>query len=71
MTTPKIKDDNQKIYHKKIKFKLSVWESNPVFERTEQVPVESTVAHVLPVYERRVGCGRVHAGLEQRELVVL
>ena len=64
MTTTKRKDNNQKIYHEKIKFKLSVWESNPVFGRTEQVPVESTVAHVLLVYEWRVGCRRVYAGLE-------
>ena len=70
VTTTKIKDDNQKIYHEKIKFKLSVWESNPVFGRTDLIPIE-TVAHVLPVYERRVGCGRVHAGLEQWEVGVL
>ena len=49
---------------------LSVWESNPVFGRTDLNPIES-VAHVLPVYERRVGCGMVYAGLEQWEVGVL
>ena len=49
---------------------LSVWESNPVFGRTDLNPIE-TVAHVLPVYKQRVGCGMVYAGLEQWEVGVL
>ena len=64
VTTTKRKDNNQKIYHEKIKFKLSVWESNPVCGHTELDPIDWTAAHVLPVYERRVGCRRVYAGLE-------
>ena len=40
VTTTKRKDDNQKIYHEKIKFKLSVWESNPRGERDLNLPYQ-------------------------------
>ena len=46
----KRKDNNEKIYHEKIKFKLSVWESNPVFMRTEIHPGSDNREHTYCRY---------------------